>query len=392
MPADSMNSALLPAGLHDVLPPEAAHEAAAVERLLKEFTAHGYERVKPPLVEFEDNLLSGSGAAMVKQTFRLMDPLSQRMMAVRADITPQIARIATTRLKNEARPLRLCYDGPVLRVKGSQLRPERQFTQVGVELIGALEADSDAEVILLAAHALEAVGVRHLSVDLCVPTMVARVCRGLGLAEDDTARLREALDKKDAAAVAAVGGPAAELLYRLMAASGPAERAMEVLTAVPLPAAAEKDRRRLTEALAILRTARPDLTITIDLVEHRGFEYQTGLSFTLFARGVRGELGAGGRYRAGARPEAEEEGEAATGFTLFMDTLLRAVPMPESARRVYVPHGTAWAAAGKLRAEGWVTVAGLAPAADPAAEARRLRCGHRLADGAVVAVDAAALD
>lgn len=387
MPADPQSSALLPAGLHDVLPPEAAHEAAAVERLLAEFTAHGYQRVKPPLVEFEDNLLSGSGAAMAKQTFRLMDPLSQRMMAVRADITPQIARIATTRLKNEARPVRLCYSGQVLRVKGSQLRPERQFTQVGVELIGALEADADAEVILLAAHALEGVGVKHLSVDLCVPTMVPRVCHGLGLAEEETARLRAALDRKDAAAVAAVGGPAATLLHTLMTASGPAERAMQVLASLPLPEAAEKDRRRLTEALRLLRAARPDLTITVDLVEHRGFEYQTGLSFTLFARDVRGELGAGGRYRAGARPEAEEEGEPATGFTLYMDTLLRAVPAPAAAKRVYVPHGTSWAAAGKLRAEGWVTVAGLAPAADPAAEARRLGCVHVLADGAVKALD-----
>jgi len=387
MPADSMSSALLPAGLHDVLPPEAAHEAAAVERLLVEFTAHGYQRVKPPLVEFEDNLLSGSGAAMAKQTFRLMDPLSQRMMAVRADITPQIARIATTRLKNEARPVRLCYSGQVLRVKGSQLRPERQFTQVGVELIGPLEAEADAEVILLAAHALEGVGVRHLSVDLCVPTMVPLVCQGLGLGEDETRSLRLALDKKDAAAVAAVGGPAATLLHTLMTASGPAERAMQVLAGLPLPEAAEKDRRRLTEALRLLRAARPDLTITIDLVEHRGFEYQTGLSFTLFARDVRGELGAGGRYRAGARWEAEEGGEPATGFTLYMDTLLRAVPAPAAAKRVYVPHGTSWAAAGKLRAEGWVTVAGLAPAADPAAEAKRLGCGHLLADGAVKALE-----
>ncbi|WP_448203176.1 ATP phosphoribosyltransferase regulatory subunit [Azospirillum sp. sgz302134] len=386
MPADTISSALLPAGLHDVLPPEAAHEAAAVERLLAEFTAHGYQRVKPPLVEFEENLLSGSGAAMAKQTFRLMDPLSQRMMAVRADITPQIARIATTRLKNEARPLRLCYSGQVLRVKGSQLRPERQFTQVGVELIGPLEAEADAEVILLAAHALEGVGVRHLSVDLCVPTMVPLVCRGLGLAEGETARLRAALDRKDAAAVAAVGGPAAALLQTLMGASGPAERAMQVLAGLSLPEDAEKDRRRLTEALRLLRAARPDLTITVDLVEHRGFEYQTGLSFTLFARDVRGELGAGGRYRAG-RPEEAEEGEPATGFTLYMDTLLRAVPAPAAAKRVYVPHGTSWAVAGKLRAEGWVTVAGLAPAADPDAEARRLNCGHRLADGAVKALE-----
>lgn len=384
---DSLSSALLPAGLHDVLPLDAAHEAAAVERLMGEFTGHGYERVKPPLVEFEEHLLGGSGAAMAQQTFRLMDPLSQRMMAVRADMTPQIARIATTRLRNEARPLRLCYAGQVLRVKGSQLRPERQFTQVGVELIGVLQPESDAEVVLLAASALQGVGVRHLSVDLCVPTMVPLVCRGLGLDEETTRRLRAALDRKDAAAVADVGGPAAGLLGALIENSGPADRALAALAGLALPEEAEKDRRRVTEVVRLIRAADPALTLTVDFVEHRGFEYQTGLSFTLFARGVRGELGGGGRYRAGSRIGQETEGEPATGFTLYMDTVLRAVPAPAGPKRVYVPHGTPHGQAAGLRAEGWVTVAGFEPAADAAAEAKRLRCTHRLDGGAAVAVD-----
>ncbi|NYZ16280.1 ATP phosphoribosyltransferase regulatory subunit [Azospirillum sp. RWY-5-1] len=378
------NTALLPAGLHDVLPPDAAHEAAAVERLMAEFAGHGYERVKPPLVEFEESLLAASGAAMTQQTFRLMDPLSQKTMAVRADITPQVARIATSRLTKAPRPLRLCYAGQVLRVKGTQLRHERQFAQAGVELIGALEPEADAEVVLLAARALEVVGVRRPTVDLCVPTMVPLICRALGISDEDTATLRAALDRKDIAAVTAVGGPAAPLLERLIAASGPAERAMRALEALELPDAAEKDRRRLRAVMALLRAAQPDLTVTIDLVEYRGFEYHSGLSFTLFARGVRGELGAGGRYRTGTG--GEDAGEPATGFTLFMDTVLRAVPMTPPPRRLFLPHGTPTDVAARLRGEGWVTVAGLAHADDEAAEARRLRCGHRLAGGATHAV------
>ena len=378
------NTALLPAGLHDVLPPDAAHEAAAVERLMAEFAGHGYERVKPPLVEFEESLLAASGAAMTQQTFRLMDPLSQKTMAVRADITPQVARIAASRLTRAPRPLRLCYAGQVLRVKGTQLRHERQFAQAGVELIGALEPEADAEVVLLAARALEVVGVRRPTVDLCVPTMVPLICRALGVSDADTAALRAALDRKDIAAVTAVGGPAAPLLERLIAASGPAERAMRALEALELPDAAEKDRRRLRAVMALLRAAQPDLTVTIDLVEYRGFEYHSGLSFTLFARGVRGELGAGGRYRTGTG--GDDAGEPATGFTLFMDTVLRAVPMAPPPRRLFLPYGTPADVAARFRAEGWVTVASLAHADDEAAEARRLRCGHRLADGATHAV------
>ena len=121
--------ALLPAGLRDILAPDAAFEAAVVERVMACFAAHGYERVKPPLIEFEDGLLAGPGAALASETFRLMDPVSQRMMGVRADMTLQVARIAASRLKNLPRPLRLSYAGQVLRVTGSQLRPERQFGQ-----------------------------------------------------------------------------------------------------------------------------------------------------------------------------------------------------------------------------------------------------------------------
>ena len=165
-------NALLPAGLRDVLPHDAAFEAAIVEILVAVFAARGYDRVKPPLIEFEDSLLAGAGIAVASQTFRLMDPVSQRMMGVRADITPQIARIAKSRLAGTPRPLRLSYAGDVLRVRGSQLRPERQIVQVGAELIGAAAPAADAEIITMAMEAIAATGVDGLTVDLTVPRLV----------------------------------------------------------------------------------------------------------------------------------------------------------------------------------------------------------------------------
>src|SRR4029077_1521629 len=134
---ETPHPALLPGGLYDLLPPEAEIEAEVTARLIGVLTAHGYERVKPPLVEFEETLLSEAGAAMASDTFRMMDPISHRMIGVRADMTPQVARIAETRLAHKPRPLRLSYAGQVLRVKGSQMRPERQIGQAGAELIGA---------------------------------------------------------------------------------------------------------------------------------------------------------------------------------------------------------------------------------------------------------------
>jgi ATP phosphoribosyltransferase regulatory subunit len=375
----SAETALLPAGLQDVLPPEAAHEAATVERLMGIFTAHGYERVKPPLVEFEDSLLSGPGAAMAKRSFRLMDPVSQRMLAVRADMTLQVARIAATRLSRQARPLRLSYAGQVLRVKGSNLRPERQVGQAGVELIGSDSARADAEVILLAADALAALEVRHLSIDLNLPLLVSAMAAGRGLDRANTAALVAALDRRDAAAIGRMAGREAPLFRALLRAAGSARPALAALARLDLPAAAAGERDRLAEVVDLLLTSAPKLVLTIDPVEHRGLEYHSGVGFSLLARKVRGELGRGGRYRSA-------KGEASTGFTLYLDTLLRAVPGPKAQLRLFLPARTARREAIAWRAKGWATVAALDPAEGEINEARRLGCTHVLKSGRAMAL------
>ena len=146
------------------------------------FAAHGYERVKPPLLEFEDSLLAGSGVAVAEQTFRLMDPVSQRMMGLRADTTPQVARIAAhPPRRGRPRPLRLCYAGQVLRVRGTQLAPERQVPQAGIELIGTDAAAADAEVAVVAAEALAAVGLAPATLDVTLPTMTPALLDAAGV-------------------------------------------------------------------------------------------------------------------------------------------------------------------------------------------------------------------
>ncbi|MBU0726632.1 MAG: ATP phosphoribosyltransferase regulatory subunit [Alphaproteobacteria bacterium] len=372
--------ALLPNGLRDVLPPEAAQESLAIKTLLGCFGGYGYQLVKPPLVEFEASLLEGASPKMSTRIFRVMDPVSQRMMGVRADMTMQVARVATTRLAKTPRPLRLSYAGDVLRVLGSQLSPERQFAQVGVELIGSASVAADAEVAVLAAEALAAVGVGNLSIDLMVPTLVPAVIQSAGLQGETISRLRAALDRKDAAEVAAIDSRVGATMAALLEASGPVGRAFERLSAIDLPPAALVVLEELRQVVDLIQSAQPALTITIDPVENRGFEYHTGISFSLFARSVRGELGRGGRYLAGSAREP------ATGFTLYMDTVLRALPEAQAGQSLYLPFGTPRGLAEQLRADGWMTIAGLEPVADSAAEARRLNCTHRLAGAHVLAL------
>jgi ATP phosphoribosyltransferase regulatory subunit len=386
---DNNHRGLLPAGLADLLPPDAAREARAVDVAIERFAAFGYERVKPPLVEFEESLLGGPGAALAPQTFRLMDPVSQRMMGVRPDMTVQVARIAVTRLKHEPRPLRLSYGGNVIRVRGSALKPERQFAQVGSELIGVDSADADAEAVLLAVDALRAVGVAELSVDLNLPTLVAAVAAGLKLPADTLRRVRRALDRKDEGGIVKALGDgqgsgkgdskkAADLLVGLLRAAGPAEPGIARLTALKLPGAAANEAARLAEVVKLVRAADEDLPMTLDPVEYRGLEYQTGVSFSVFGLKGREELARGGRYSAGY-PE-DGVSEPATGFTLYMEAVLSASDTAPERPRLFLPPGTPWSEAAPWQTKGYAVVRGVTASADMRTEAKRLRCSHALID------------
>jgi len=341
------------------------------------------------LIEFEDGLLSGAGVALAPQTFRLMDPVSQRMMGVRADITPQIARIARSRLGGAPRPLRLSYAGDVLRVRGGQLRPERQIMQVGAELIGSAAPAADSEIIAMAVDALEGLGIEGVSVDLTVPRLIPAVLAGYDIEGPRAQDVRAALDRKDPAAVAAGGGSATSVLTALLAATGVAEKALDALAAIDLPDSAARERSRIGDVVRLLQAAVPGIRLTLDPVENRGFEYHTGIGFTIFARGVSAELASGGRYRVpnGGSDTGIEggagngDGERATGVTLYVDTILGIVDRSLADRRIWLPVGTPSSDAAALRGDGWVTVPALEETSAPKEAARQLACSHVLGDG-----------
>lgn len=344
-----MNSSasLLPNGLVDLLPPNAENEAQAIASFMAEFAAFGYARVKPPLVEFEESLLGeGPGQKLARQTFRIMDPVSQKMMGVRADVTAQIARIATSRLAGEERPLRLSYAADVLRVNGTQLRSERQFCQVGCEMIGTDTLMADVEMPLVALKALSSVGLRKLSIDLTVPTLIAHIYDETGASEEEKKELDYCIEKRDLGGVGQVEGKAASLVFKLMDTKD--------FDKIALPKNAKADMDRLLATAKELRAALDvyglsDIQITIDPLERRGFEYQTGVSFTLFAIGARGELGRGGRYDVTVRGKAPE---TATGFTLYMDTILKVVPPMAEPQKQSVSANAGWGEVKALQDSG----------------------------------------
>lgn len=375
-------SVLLPNGFEDLLPPDAEQEARAITILMDHFAGHGYRRVKPPLVEFEDSLLApGPGAALASETFRLMDPVSHRMMGVRSDITAQIARIASSRLSSEPRPLRLAYANDILRTRASQQRTQRQFCQVGCELIGRDDPLADIEICVMAVSGLKALGLTDITLDLALPRLTNEIMALYGLNDAARAHVRAALEKREQDALDSLDPAPRESLKSLLHACGPADTALDRLSQMDLPAALRPDIDRLAATCAALGKALgelgiTDIRITIDPVENKGFEYHAGIAFTLFAKKARAELGRGGRYDIVYDQNGDRQ--SATGFTLYMDTLRGAMPAFKPADTLFVPSMESWATIKTLRDDGWRVIHGTGQD-----DRERLQCTHELLNGQI---------
>ena len=320
-------TSLLPSGFEDLLPPDASQEYAAIGALIDTFMKFGYERVKPPLAEFEESLLSkGPGATLADETFRVMDPVSHKMMGLRSDITAQIARIALSRLSDDARPLRLTYANDVIRTKSSQARTGRQFTQVGCELIGHDDPHADIEICVVALKGLSALGIENVSIDFALPGHTDKIFKLTQTDENEIDQLRHTL-------------------------AGPADKAIKALEDIGL-----KDIDHLKTVVSGVQAAIAELglegfSITVDPLETRGFEYHKGLAFTLFSSSIRGELGRGGRYDI---YEGDQPKESAAGFTLYMDTLRQGLKAGEEKPVKKVSKDTSWGDIQKLQDDGHI--------------------------------------
>ena len=336
------NPLLLPSGLYDLLPPDARKESAAVTHLLAAFESFGYAQVSPPLMEFEASLL-GAGGSLSPQAFRVMDTMSQNMMGFRSDMTMQVARIARSRMASAPRPLRLCYAGPILQTQPEALQNERQLTQAGIELIGSDSLHADAEVMMVAAEALNHLGVKGVSIDINLPGLLGRLCTE---AKDNAVLqidIRNAVCHRDSDSIRRLPLANAGMIAELIESAGSAEKSLKTLEKLKLPEAAA-----VRALFTRMKESCPTTGLTLDPLEFRGFDYHQGISFSIFAKGLRHELGRGGRYEA--------DGESATGFTLYVSHLLDLLPAPVMGKAMLLAQDTPAATARTLRKDGWVTI------------------------------------
>jgi ATP phosphoribosyltransferase regulatory subunit len=325
----------LPDGIEEVLPAQAATAERLRRRLLDLYRSWGYQLVIPPLMEFTESLLIGLGQDLDLLTFKLTDQLSGRTLGIRADITPQVARIDAHSMAQEG-ITRLCYAGSTLHTRPKSLLASRSPIQLGAELYGDNSLAADIEIIRLMLTTLEVAGVSSaITLDLGHVGVYQAVLASAGLTAEQEETVFDALQRKSLPdlhlALAGVDSQATELIVGLVDLHGDdsvlanarelfADRAVDALAAVDA----------LQEVATDIRRQHPDLDIYFDLAELRGYHYHTGVVFAAYVRGHGQALANGGRYDNVG--EVFGRARAATGFATDLKALLQLVPADHDQR------------------------------------------------------------
>ena len=339
------NSWLLPDGIEEILPEEAKHLETLRSKLLELFACWGYDLVIPPFIDFLDSLLTGSGHDLDLQTFKLTDQVSGEMLGIRADMTPQVARIDVHNLKHEW-PTRLCYVGTILRTCGDPLEKTRSPMQIGAELYGHAGKESDVEVICLMLEMLAITGLQNVHLDLGHVGIYRALSKQAGLSEQQESELFDVLQRKARPELQGlmnsyiIENELKSMLLKLPELNGGKDTIDKARTVFL------KANDDVKNALADLETiaeklARrfPSMPISFDLAELRGYHYHTGMVFAAFIPSVGREIARGGRYDNIG--EVFGRARPATGFSAdlkVLSSLSKQSCQVESRELIFAPY------------------------------------------------------
>ncbi|MDA8362012.1 MAG: ATP phosphoribosyltransferase regulatory subunit [Gammaproteobacteria bacterium] len=333
---------LLPDGIEEMLPPAARHAERVRRTLLDLLDVWGYELIMPPLIEYLESLLTGVGEELDLKTFKLTDQLTGRMMGVRADMTPQAARVDAHYLRREE-PVRLCYLGPVLRTRPDEFGGAREPLQIGAELFGQPGPRADAEVLRLMLAVLERSGCRDLHVDIGHVGVFHALTRAAGMDKNGEDELSQALHRKAKPEIDALlrGWALTEVerdsLRALADLHGPLEELPAAMTR--LQAAGDTVRAALDDLAAVgqrLARMHPHVRWHFDLAELNGYSYYTGIVFAAYTPGYGQAVAQGGRYDEIGR--AFGRSRPAVGFSADLRVLLRLQGHPDpAAKAIFAP-------------------------------------------------------
>lgn len=334
---------LLPEGVDEMLPPQAWNLEKLRGELLELYRSWGYELVIPPFIEFLDSLLTGAGSDLDLKTFKLTDQITGRLMGVRADMTPQAARMDAHQLRRDA-PTRLCYLGTVLHTRSEDFASSRNPLQIGAELFGHAGAESDVEVLCLMIETLKRTGIHDLYLDLGHVGIYRGLARQAGLHTAAEQALFDALQRKATPEIQtlleelAVPEPVAGMLASLAQLNGDDAIAQAKQQLTEADPEVQEALNYLEEVAKMIRQRLPNVPLHFDLGELRGYHYQTGVVFAAFVPGRGQEIARGGRYDAIGKLFGRSR--PATGFSADLKRLLQIggqhAQQPDE-ERIYAP-------------------------------------------------------
>ena len=358
---------LLPDGVEDMLPSQAKRLEEVRRRLLDLFSTWGYEYVIPPMIEYLESLLTGTGGDLDLKTFKVVDFLTGRTMGVRADITPQVARIDAHSLNRDG-VARLCYAGTVVQAQTDSMLASRTPLSVGAELFGDSTSKADTEIVSLMVESLKSLGFDAVHVDLGDVDIFRQLMLSFKLNADQQELLFEAVQRKSVAEISShcanfcLSEEDSLLLTQLPGLTGNdsvLERARSLFKAHKGIVASIDNLQQVADTIAGRFT---DLDIYFDLSELRGYAYHTGIVFAAYVDGSRSVVAKGGRYdRIGDVFGREARG--ATGFSIDVRSLTEKVVFPEESRKcIWIPEvptgeeDSLWQQIQQLRVEGYIVV------------------------------------
>lgn len=373
---------LLPDGVDEVLPPRAMRLEVLRRRMLDRFASWGYELVIPPVVEFLDALLS-SEDDLDLQTLKVIDQVSGRMMGVRADITPQVARIDAHRMQTDV-PQRLCYLGPVVHAKPDKFAGSRNPLQIGAELYGHHGIESDAEVMCLMTEVLGLAELDPITLELGHMGVFKALIESAGLSKENDAQILDILLRKsEDELIGALENYAVEKKLQgkflaLMRLNGGPEILPDIRSAfVDADASVKQAIDSFGGLVEVLKNRIPGVNLHLDLAELRGYHYHTGITFAAYANNIGRAIAWGGRYDNVGRDFGRAR--AATGFSADLKTLVTISPIePPEPRAVFAPAGNDKALLAKitaLRNNGEVVVQALP---GQSGDAKDMKCVEEL--------------
>ena len=307
---------LLPTGFRDILTNEANLQFEYGRKLLENFESWGYSFIDPPIIEYEKTLSDVKNKLLNKKTLSFFDPLTKEKISLRPDITSQLARIAEDRLFSLPKPIRLCYFGDVFRADKPKLSTDRQFKQAGVEIIGSKKLFADLEVINLSLDSLKKINFKKISLDINAPIILEKIFDDFKVSSAKRINLRKLVAKKNIKEIYNYDVKLFNVLNEIIDSSGPLKKNLKKIKKIKLGTNAKKVIKDFIKICFLLEKKNSDdYKISIDLLDHRGFEYYTGITFSIFCLNSSKEVCRGGRY-------VTSKNKDAVGSTFFLNQFL----------------------------------------------------------------------